>query len=200
MKQRIKKMLTTLMVALLLITLLTTTAFASNTTTIGTGDVTATVPIEGSISALNISVTHAATISYAIDPNSGLTNEIIAPDIVMVNSTLAPINVSVESMTSAPGGTIQFTDVDESAKIWSNLNIADSKTYIALGIKIPDNPYEWGVGYNENTHFAIKPDSTFFGTLDRNSMGIFTLVGNHGLAFDQAYTAKHTLIFMFSLA
>ena len=200
MKLKIKRILTILMAVMAIFAFSSVPAFASNTTTEGTGDVTVTVPIEGSISALTISVTHAATISYTIDPNSGDTSGIIAPDIVMVNSTAAPINVSVQSLASASGGTIQFTDVGENDKVWSNLNKADSKSYIALGIKIPENPYEWNPGYNENTHFAVNTDPTYFGTLEWNCMGIFTLVANHGLAFDQSYTAMHSLIFMFSLA
>ena len=40
---------------------------------------------------------------------------------------------------------------------------------------------------------------TLFGSLNYNCMGVFTLVANHGLAFNQSYTAMHTLIFMFSL-
>ena len=87
MKIKIKRILTILMAVMAIFAFSAVPAFADDTTTEGTGDVTATVPVEGSISAITISVTHPATVAYTIDPNSGLTNDIVAPDISLVNNT-----------------------------------------------------------------------------------------------------------------
>ena len=185
-------------VVMLLILATTATAFAEDTTTTGEGNASATVPIEGSISALTISVTHPATVTYAIDPNTGDTYGIIAPEIFLVNNTLAPVKVTVESMFSVLGGTLEFADVLPTDKDWANLSVADSKEFIALGIRIP-SAMEWNLGYNEGTYFAADMSLIDFGTLNYNCMGSFSLVAIHGLAFDQAGTAKHSLFFMFDL-
>lgn len=198
MKRSFKKTILLLAVVMLLTLAMTVTVFAEDTTTTGEGDATATVPIEGSISALTVSVTHPATITYAIDPNTGDTNGIIAPQISLVNNTLAPVKVTVESMFSVLGGSLEFTDVLPADKDWANLNVADSNEFIALGIRIP-NAMEWNAGYDQNTYFAADMMLVEFGTLNYNCTGVFTLVANHGLAFDQAGTAKHSLFFMFSL-
>ena len=198
MKKRMKRIFTILLAVMAIFAFSAVPAFASDTTSTGDGEVTATVPVEGSISALTISVTHPATITYAIDPNDGDTGSIVTPEILLVNNTLAPVNVMVQSISSASGGTIQFADVLPAEKDWANLNAADSKEFIALGIMIP-SAMEWNVGYDQNTYYASGMSPTLFGSLNYNCMGVFTLVANHGLAFDQSYTAMHTLIFMFSL-
>jgi hypothetical protein len=173
-------------------------AFADNTTTEGTEDVISTVLVEGTINPLMVSVTHTATVAYSIDPNTGSTSDIIAPDIMLVNNTLVPINVTVQSFSSSSGGTIQFADVAVSDRDWANLNKDDSKEFIALGVEIQDT-MEWNTGYNENTYYAADGVPILFGTLNNNSMGALTLVAEHGLAFDQTYTAMHNLVFMFNL-
>ncbi len=73
-----------------------------------------------------------------------------------------------------------------------------SKEFIALGLKIP-RAMEWNPGCNENTYYAFDMTMVEFGTLNHNRMGVLTLVANHGLAFDRAYTSKHSLFFMFNL-
>ena len=199
MKLKLRKVFIMMVVMALLVAATSVTALAADTTTTtGEGDASTPIPIDGSISALTVSVTHPATISYAIDPNDGDTTGIIAPEITLVNNTLAPIRVRAESMFSTPGGALQFTDVLPTDKDWANLSVAESKEFIALGIRIPSE-MEWNPGYNENTYYAADMTLVEFGTLNHNCMGVFTLVASHGLAFDQAYTSKHNLFFMFDL-
>ncbi len=198
MKRNLRKTILMLAVVMLLTLATTATAFAEDATTTGEGNASATVPIEGSISALTISVTHPATVTYAIDPNTGDTYGIIAPEILLVNNTLAPVKVTIESMFSVSGGTLEFADVLPTDKDWANLSVADSKEFIALGIRIPSS-MEWNLGYNEGTYYAADMTLVEFGTLNYGCMGVLTLVANHGLAFDQAGTAKHSLFFMFDL-
>lgn len=193
-----KKVLLTMAAVMLLLISTAVSAFASDATATGEGDVSATVPVEGTIEALTISVTHPATLAYTIDPNTGIDGDFIAPDIPITNNTKVPVNITVQSLASSAGGTLQFTDVANDAKDWANLNLADSKTYIALGIKIKDN-VGWNAEYNPYFHYAVKADSTLFGSLPANVTGTMTLEANFGLAFDQSYTAMHSLIFMFNL-
>ena len=112
MKLKLRKVFMMVIAVALLVAATSVTALADDTTTTtGEGDASTPIPIEGSISALTVSVTHPATISYTIDPNNGDTTGIIAPEITLVNNTLAPVRVTVESMFSTPGGTLQFADV-----------------------------------------------------------------------------------------
>lgn len=193
-----KKILITMAAVMLLLISTAVPAFASDATSTGEGDVSATVPVEGTIEALTISVTHPATLAYTIDPNTGENGDFIAPDIPITNNTKVPVNITVQSLASSAGGTLQFTDVANDAKDWANLNLADSKTYLALGVKVKDTA-GWNTGYDVSTHYAVKADPTLFGSLPANVTGMMTLDANFGLAFDQSYTAMHSLIFMFNL-
>lgn len=199
MKYRMKRILFVVLAIMAVLSTATVTAFADDGTSSGTGDVTATVPVDGTITSLIISVTHPTTLAYLIDPNGGDNGNFIAPDISITNNTRVSVNVTVQSLKSCPGGTIQFTDVGRNDRDWRNLNLVDSKTYIALGIKVK-NSEGWFTGFNEGTHYAFQNVPTLIGVLPTDATGTLTMVANFGLAFDQAYTAKHSLVLMFNLA
>jgi hypothetical protein len=148
---------------------------------------------------LVISVTHPTTLTYLIDPNGGDSGNFIAPDISITNNTRVPVNVTVQSLESCLGGTIQFTGVGSNDRDWNHLNLADSKTYIALGIKVK-NSEGWITGFNEGTHYAFQNVPMLIGALPADTTGALTMVANFGLAFDQSYTAMHSLVLMFNLA
>jgi hypothetical protein len=82
MKLKFRKVFMMMVVVALIVVATTVTALADDTITTGEGDASATVPIEGTISALTVSVTHPATIAYSIDPNTGDTYGIVAPEII----------------------------------------------------------------------------------------------------------------------
>lgn len=173
-------------------------AMAADTTDTGTGTVTGSIAINGSITALTISMTHPLTADYAFDPNAGTNGTFTAPDITVKNNTKVPVNVTVSSLKATSGGSITFTDVDPSAKTWPSLNTSDSKKYIALGIKAK-NSDGWTAGYSTATHYASDPAASWVGSLPSGSFGTFTLTANFGLAFDTVCTAKHALVFVFQL-
>ena len=174
-------------------------AFAADTTSTGTDSVEATVPVTGTVNALTISVTHPASVEYAINPNLGYAADaFVAPDIPITNNTPVPVSVTVETLASTAGGTIQFTDVLPAAQDWANLNTADSKTYIALGLKIADST-GWNTGYEDEAQYAVNISSKVFGVLDANATGKITMLANYGLAFDQSYSAMHSLVLLFNL-
>jgi hypothetical protein len=197
MRTSIKKILAGIL-TLAILCVFSISAFAANTTDTGTGTVNGTVTVNGAISALTISVTHPLTAAYAIDPNNGASGTFTAPDITVQNNTKVPINVTVNSLTATSGGTLTFTDVLPAAKTWATLNQADSKKYIALGILVK-NSTGWNTGYTTTTMYAAGGAATMFGILPASATGTFTLTANFGLAFDAAYTANHSMVFMFQL-
>ncbi|QKO30888.1 MULTISPECIES: hypothetical protein [Caproicibacterium] len=195
MKKGIKKLLAGI-VTLAMLSLAAVPAFAATTTTdSGTGSVTGSVTINGSISPLTISVTHPINVAYAISPDTGT---FTSPDIGITNNTKTAVNVTVQSLTAASGGTLTFTDVDPASKSWNTLNNADSKKYIALGVKAKDST-GWNSGYSTATHWATTPSPLLVGSLNPATTGILTLTADYGLAFDAAYTANHSLVFLFQL-
>jgi hypothetical protein len=52
---------------------------------------------------------------------------------------------------------------------------------------------------NKMTAIIIRRAPTMFGVLPAAATGTFTLAANFGLAFDGAYTASHSMVFMFQL-
>ena len=174
------------------------TAFAAETTDTGTGNVNGIVTINGTISPLTISVTHPVNVAYAIDPNSGTNGTFTAPDVKITNNTKVAVNVTVAALTSALGGTLTFTDVDSASKTWNTLNLADSKKYIAIGIKAKDST-GWNSGYSTATHWAVNKTPTMIGSLSSAATGTLMLTADYGLAFDDGYTANHDLEFLFQL-
>lgn len=195
MKKGIKKLLAGI-VTLAMLSLAAVPAFAATTTTdSGTGSVTGNVTINGSISPLTISVTHPINVAYAISPDAGT---FTSPDIGITNNTKTAVNVTVQSLTAASGGSLTFTDVDPASKSWITLSNADSKKYIALGVKAKDST-GWSSGYSTATHWATTPSPLLVGSLNPATTGTLSLTADYGLAFDAAYTANHSLVFLFQL-
>lgn len=193
-----KRLIASLLAAAMIFSSAALPVFAETATDTGTGSVTSTIPVNGSISALTISVTHPVQVAYAIDANGGATGSFSSPAIAITNNTTAPVNVTVQSLTSATGGSIQFTDKLPGDEDWASLNNADSKKYLALGIGITDGS-GWNSGYVTSTDWAAANTSVEFGSLDTAATGNFQFTADYGHAFDQAYTANHSLVFMFDL-
>ena len=169
-------------------------------TTTGDGSAEVTVSVAGTINATIISVTHPMSIEYAIDPNLGYDGgAFIAPDIAITNNSVVPVKVTVKSLSSAAGGSVQFTDVAPDSRDWAHLGIADAKSYIALGVQIT-NSAGWMDGHKADTRYAVETGDTLFGTLSTGVTGHMSMVANYGLSIDQNITAAHNLMFMFDLA
>ena len=161
-----------------------------NVTTItGIGNVNSTVPIIGSISALTISITHPANISYSIDPNSE--DGFYCADIQIQNNSKVPVNILIQSFKVSSDGDIVFEDVLPDSLDWSNLSTQETKSYIALGIKYVDET-QWYISMPEliDPLYAIEIDNTYIGTLSKEAMAALSLCGYHGLAFDGNYSGK----------
>jgi len=87
MKISIKRFLVGV-VTLALLGVFGVTAFAADTTDSGTGNVT----INGSISALTLSISHPINVAYAISPDVGT---FTSPDLDVTNNTKVEVNLSI---------------------------------------------------------------------------------------------------------
>jgi hypothetical protein len=175
-------------------------ALATETVT-GTGSVSASVPINGTISPLTISVTHPASITWTINPNN--TQSFAAPDIVVTNNTKCAIRVTVSTLKAATAKTQGdterlMTDVLYTAKNWPTLSAADSASFIAVGIRRKDNT-NWN-GTAPGTHWALDGEDTLFGTVGSDLSAAMTLEAYHGYAIEQQFIAVHNLVLVFDLA
>lgn len=168
---------------------------AADKTDSGTGVVNGSVAVQGNITPLAITVSFPVDVAYAVDPNTGT---IVAPPVTVSNRSKVPVNVTVESLKSSSGGSIQFTDVLPEDKDWGKLNTADTKKYIALGLDITDAA-GWNSGYNTSTDWAANNAAVKFGSLPAGASGALSLAANFGTAWDGSYTAQHSLVLKFDL-
>lgn len=166
------------------------------TTVTGTGDVLSTVPVAGSINALEISVTHPLNISYSINPNMG--KSFVCPDIEIQNNSLVPVKITIESFKASSEGDIVFEDVMPDSFDWDTLNRQESKQYIALGLDYVDAS-QWLISQQVMPLYAAEIDNNYIGALSSGSTGALKLYCSHGLAFEKSYSSMHELIFVVSL-
>ena len=143
-----------------------------------------------------ISVSHPISVNYSIDPNSN--TPFTSPDIPITNNSGLPVSVTIEGLKAASGGSLAFADVDPASKSWNTLGLADSKKYIALGAEVK-NSTGWNSGYNPGTFWSVNTSPMLIGSLNPSTAGTLTLTANSGLAFDNTYTAVHSLSFLFQL-
>ena len=165
-------------------------------TTMGTGDVISTVPVVGSINALEMSVTHPLNISYSINPN--LEESFVCPDIEIQNNSLVPVKITIESFRACTEEDIVFEDVMPDSYDWDTLSRQNTKKYIALGLDYVDET-EWLASQHIMPLYAAEIDNDYIGALASGSMGTLKFYCKHGLAFDKSYSSMHELIFVVSL-
>lgn len=167
-------------------------------TTEGTGNVNSIVPVVGSINALEISITHPANISYAINPNNE--EGFYCADIEIQNNSKVPVKVRIEAFEASSDGDIVFQDILPDGVDWNGLNRQEARSYIALGLQYVDEN-EWLSSIPEmvNPLYAAEINDTYIGALSKDSVASLRLCGYHGLAFDGSYSAKHELVFTVSL-
>ena len=162
----------------------------------GTGDVISTVPVVGSINALEISVTHPLNIAYSINPN--IEESFMCPDIKIQNNSLVPVKITIESFKASTEGDIVFEDAMPDSFDWDTLSRQDTRKYIALGLDYVDAS-QWRMSQFNMPLYAAEIDNDYIGALASGSMGTLKLYCKHGLAFDGSYSSKHKLIFVVSL-
>ena len=196
MKSKTIKRALSLFLVVVLIAISTTTALADETTDSGLGYASGEVDVHGTFLPLTIYVSHPIIAEYCVTPDDG---GFIGTEIPVTNLTKAPINVEITQFQSSYGSELHMSDVFPWEKNWDQLNLYESKEYIALGIGILDKT-QWISEVNENVYYAANSQPALMGILGSNNTGVFGLVAEHGNAFDRQYTASHTLIFNFRVA
>lgn len=167
---------------------------SSSSSSSGSTSQTDTVGVSGTISASGISVTHPTSINYTIDANGNF----VSPDFPITNNSAGPVKVTVESLKSIAGGSLQFTDVDPLSENWSNLDLADSLKYIALGIGA-DTSTGWTSGESTNTFWSVNTTPLAIGDIASAGSASLKLTAYNGKVFDKSYTAEHSLVLEFDL-
>ena len=151
-----------------------------------------------------VSVTHPITVDYSINPNSS--TPFTASDITLTNNAHLKVSVSVQQLAAVSGGTLTFTDVTPGfLSDWNSLNAANSTKYIALAIQVKETSTGTDSWYSIN---AVNPiyaanitSKTLLGVLNpEGASGCLSLSAKHGLAFDGACTARHSLVLIFDIA
>jgi hypothetical protein len=158
------------------------------------------VTVNGTVSALIISVTHPTSVQWVLDPN--LPIPFVIPTLQITNNTICAVNVAVSAFgKNTAGSTLPFTDVAPTTFTdWAALAHDASAANLALGVKIRADGSAWSLGYSTETRWSYQTGvSTPFGTLPRDAVGLFEFDARHGLSFDASQTAQHDLVFMFTL-
>ena len=150
-----------------------------------------------------ISVTHPVCISYSIDPNSA--TPFTAQDIPITNNSAISVKVSIQSLNAVAGGTLLLNDILPTKYAdWSKLTASQTKSDLALGVSVKETVTGVGNWSSINTtnmiYSANLSGKTLLGILSPNgARGTLNLTAKYGLAWDQNYTAAHSMILIFEL-
>jgi hypothetical protein len=162
---------------------------------------TKTIPITISNIDRTVTITHPISVDYTINPNNA--TPFSCPDITITNNSRINVQVSVQQLKATAGGSIVFNDVlPTKYSNWSKLTAAQTKSDIALGIKVKETATGINTWYsisNSSTLYAANITSkTALGILNPNgAIGNLSLSAYCGNAWNNAYTSKHNLTLIF---
>jgi hypothetical protein len=147
-----------------------------------------------------VSVTHPISVNYSINPNDG--NPFTADDIVIRNNSQIKVKIMVRSFAPDYVESIKFYDVLPSYfSDWTKINKEQTKSYIALGYQVKETHIGSNTWDTMDTYprFAENINSdTYVGILNPNgAVGTLKVIGQCGLAWDNYYTARHVMNFLF---
>lgn len=168
-----------------------TSSTASGTTSTSSSTVDGMTTISGTLSGSLMDVSFPSTLAYSVDGSGNFT----AAGLDITNNSVGAMTVTVDSLKSISGGTLQFTDVEPTSEDWDNLDLADSKKYIALGV------YPTGSNWTNattSTFWSIDTTPMVEGSIPVGDTATLQLTAKHGKVFDQSYTALHQLVLAFS--
>lgn len=162
---------------------------------------TKTYPVVVSNIDRTVTVTHPVSVGYWIDPNE--TTLFFCPDLTITNDSRINVRVSVLLLRAKSGGSLTFNDVPPSQYAdWSRLTTAQTKSDIALGLRVKEN------NTGSNTWYAINNTATLYaaGITGKTALGVLNPNGasgnlafsaSFGNAWDAAYTSVHNLLLVF---
>ena len=146
----------------------------------------ATVTIEGTINPATVTISAPLTVSFSIDPNAEESQRFVSAPFTVINNSNAPVIVKMNRIRKTQTGTMTVVAPDEYQN-WSDLNIAESETKIALGIN-DGTENIWSPAEENSVDNA--EGTQFIG----NESKEFHLIAKHGLAFSQAFVTTFELI------
>lgn len=184
MKNLIKKLVSTVVLSILCITtLVPTSAFAS--------EVSTEIGVTAAATLLDVTIT--PSVAVTIDPVTGAS---VPGAILITNNTLAPVKVTLASLTAAGGSAFNLVAPDAYAD-WKVLNKTQSQD-IALMLSTGN-----GWKTKSSNSFSSGSDTAFTGTIApaplNNKAYIAITQVYHGRAFADVKTATFDLDFVIEL-
>ena len=143
-----------------------------------------------------ISVTHPISVSYTIDPNTGI---LTAPNITITNNNQhIGLEVSILSFVSS-----DIKDVMPNAFAnWNTLMAAQTQLNLAIGIGVKEqfpSSGGWASIINNTTEYAAQITSPVeLGILNAGGSGNLSLSANFGLAWSNQRTVTQSLTLIFT--
>lgn len=187
---------------LLTLLLLTVTLGAEYKVSKGTGELTAGIPVIGTIFAVDpISITHPVYTMFIINPNAQDPDaRFVAVPIEIRNDTVTGVSVKIQAFRSVDNGQLVFQDIlPGDIDDWDALTRENSSKYIALSL-ILDIQSDWSFVIDSQTpYYAASTADITVGHLQSGGTGIFHMDAYHGLAFDSAAVSNHEIIFIFNI-
>ena len=164
--------------------------------------------VNGTIKASTFDVSVSANATYTIDPNNADGTYFTASEIGILNNSVMPISLDIKSITASSNMTdVLNTDVgDGNKEDWYKLGASDSKSKIALALKVVPDKSTWRKQVRSTDIFFkeildLSSDATInLGTINAGDTVTYTLDGFHGLAFDSQIANTNTITLSVSLA
>jgi hypothetical protein len=147
-----------------------------------------------------ISVTHPISVSFSINPN--ILTPYRADDISLINNSRIKVRVSIAGLNNSTAGGKPAVVSPSFFTNWSSLTAYQTKSYIALGVKIKETSAGSGGWY------SILNSSVIYGSGIINPVPVGILNANgargslvfdirYGLAWDSTFTAAYSLTLIF---
>lgn len=162
---------------------------------------TKTYPVTVSNIDRTVTVAHPVSVNYAINPDSAA--PFVCPDLIITNDSRIMVQVSILELRATSGGSLTFHDVLPSKySDWIRLTAAQTKSDIALGLRVKENSTgtgTWCTINNTATLYAAGiTGKTALGVLNPNgASGCLSFSACCGNAWDAAYTSVHNLVLVF---
>lgn len=162
--------------------------------------------ILGAVSATIINVSAPSSVFFSINPNAPEGEISFASSAVqIINNTNAPIEVKIakgdSNFTLKPDSPWKPVNTSPDAHNWKTLGLAESESYIALGIQA--SPDKWKTLFRTEPLYIREQNSSeediVFGEMYNNSDITMSIVGRHGFAFEDKKECVFRVVWTFNL-
>ena len=151
------------------------------------------IQVNGEIEPLVVSITVPTdALSFTLDPNQEAGQQFIAPDFMLMNETLAPLQIELKSFE-------QTTDVLNDVlptkyDSWEGLDKQESQDIALALVPTPSNGW---LSLNEGPRYVANTSDEFIGTVKGKSSVKFHFDALHGQAFSEVLNPEYRLSFVF---